>query len=178
MSIQNKSKKKIYIIDALIILFCTAIDYLTKLFAYKRLKDHPAISLIPGKLEIRYLANTGAAFGLLKNQKAFFILITSIVILTCLYLIIRLPAKKRFNLSHGCLSMILAGALGNLIDRVIYGHVIDFIYFSLVKFPIFNFADIYVTIGTLIFVILLLFIYKEDDLNFLKFMEKRIRDIE
>ena len=70
-----------------------------------------------------------------------------------------------------------AGAAGNFIDRLLRGYVVDFFYFSLIDFPIFNVADIYVTVATACLVILLLFVYKEEDLSFLSFNQKKYREI-
>ena len=78
---------------------------------------------------------------------------------------------------HVALVFITSGAIGNLIDRVRLDYVVDFIYFSLINFPIFNVADIYVTLSTIYLVILLLFVYKESDLEFLSFRTKKFRDI-
>lgn len=171
------SRKKLIIFDIIILLLTVLSDRGLKYFAIKELKAHPAISLIDGILELTYLENSGAAFGLLKGQKAFFILVTAIVLTAVLYLFIKMPAKRKYNKAHIALSFLLGGALGNLTDRVLYGYVIDFIYISKIRFPVFNLADIYVTAATLFIVILLLFIYKEDDLNILRFKEKRLRDV-
>ena len=70
------------------------------------------------------------------------------------------------------LVLIASGAVGNLIDRVSLGYVVDFFYFKLLDFPIFNVADIYVTVGTALLVIFILFYYKEEDFNFIKFKVK------
>ena len=90
---------------------------------------------------------------------------------------VKTPAKKKYVSCHIYLSFILCGAIGNLIDRVLYGYVVDFIYISIINFPIFNIADIFVTVSTVLIACLLLFKYKEDDLNFLRIVEKKIRDI-
>ena len=71
----------------------------------------------------------------------------------------------------------MAGAFGNLIDRIRLDYVIDFFYFELINFPIFNVADMYVSFATVILVILLLFVYKESDLNFISFKQKKYREI-
>ena len=89
-----------------------------------------------------------------------------------------MPRKKKYNAAHVALSLIAAGAVGNMTDRIIYDYVMDYIYFSVIRFPIFNMADIYVTVATVMMLILLLFVYKEDDLNFLRFKEKRLREID
>ena len=78
---------------------------------------------------------------------------------------------------HACLVLIASGAIGNLIDRMSQQFVVDFLYFKLIDFPIFNVADIYVTCAAIYIVILLLFGYKESDLEFLSFRTKKFRDV-
>ena len=73
---------------------------------------------------------------------------------------------------------IAAGDVGNMIDRVLQDFVVDFIYFVPINFPIFNVADIYVTLSTIGLVILLMFVYKEQDLSFLSFQQKKLRDVD
>ena len=76
------------------------------------------------------------------------------------------------------LAIIIGGGIGNMIDRFSTGSVVDFIYFVIINFPIFNVADIYVTVSTFLFVILFLFYYKENDFNFLSFkQQKKFREI-
>ena len=178
MSTKRIKKSKLYIIDAVIFVLAVLLDRLTKIFAIYNLKDRPAISVVSGILELQYLENRGAAFGLLKGQRSFIILVGIIVILACLYVLVKSPGKKKYIMCHVLLSLIVSGAVGNLFDRVMYNYVVDFIYFSFIKFPIFNMADIFITVAAFVLVILLLFYYKEDDLNFLRFMEKRLRDVD
>lgn len=177
MNSRNINKKKLYIIDVVILVLCVVLDRISKYFSVLKLKGHPSVPVISGVLELHYLENNGAAFGLLQNQKIFFVFVAIIVFFTSLYILIRTPAKKKYNVIHILLVLIMSGAVGNMCDRFIYGYVVDFIYFSIVNFPIFNVADIFVTLSTALLVIFLLFYYKEDDLNFLRFMEKKLRDI-
>ena len=69
-----------------------------------------------------------------------------------------------------------SGAIGNFIDRVRFGYVRDFIYFKLINFPVFNVADCYVTISVAIFIVLILFVYKENEFDFLSFKKKADKD--
>ena len=73
--------------------------------------------------------------------------------------------------------ILTAGAIGNFIDRLTRGYVVDFFYFSLIDFPIFNVADIYVVVATIGLFILFLFVYKEKDLEFLNFKQNRYREM-
>ena len=172
-------KKKFIIFDFIVLVILVALDQFTKYLAVQHLKDQPEIALIDGVLEFKYLENRGAAFGMMQNQTYFFIFISFVVIFSLSYLIYKLPDDKKFNALHICFVAILAGAIGNnLFDRVILNYVIDFIYFKLINFPIFNLADIYVSLSTVLLCVLLLFYYKDNDLNFITFKEKKYRKIE
>lgn len=172
------NKKFLYIFDVILFVLLIVIDRVTKYFAFIKLNGRPSFPVINGVLEFRYLENTGAAFGLLKNQISFFIFVTIIVLVTMAYIIVKLPSKSKNIAANICLVFIAGGASGNMLDRILYKHVIDFIYIISLKFPIFNVADIFVTISTILLVIILIFLYKEDDLNFLTFKEKKIREID
>lgn len=177
MNSKHINKKILYIVDVILFVLGIVADRLSKEYAVLKLKNHPSISVFSNILELRYLENSGAAFGLLQNQKNFFILVAFVVVTASVYLIIKSPDRSKYILFNICLSLIAAGAVGNTIDRLIYGYVVDFIYFYIINFPIFNVADIFVTIASVILVIELLFVFKEDDMNFISFNEKRIRDI-
>ena len=88
------------------------------------------------------------------------------VILFFLFLI---PEEAKFNLVHILLAAIVAGGLGNMIDRLRYDYVVDFISFVLIHFPVFNVADCYIVVATILLFILFLFVFKEQDLEFLSF---------
>ena len=93
---------------------------------------------------------------------------TALIVLAVIVLVLRkAPTTRRFLPFRICLVFLAAGAVGNLIDRVRFGYVRDFIYFSLINFPIFNVADIYVTVCTFLLAILLIVVYKDEELSFL-----------
>lgn len=100
-----------------------------------------------------------------------------IILTVIVYVLVKTPYQKMYTKLHITLVFIAGGAIGNLIDRLRYDYVVDFLYFSLINFPIFNVADIYVTLSSIYLVILLLFVYKESDLEFLTFRTKKFRDI-
>ncbi len=173
----NLKKKLCLLLDILGIIVLVALDQFTKYLAVIHLKDKPAYIIINGILELNYLENRGAAFGMLQNQKVFFIFVAVVILGVIGYVLFKTPDAKKYRILHLLLSLIAAGAIGNMIDRVRFDYVVDFIYFVLINFPIFNVADIYVTISTIALVILLLFVYKENDLNFISFKQKRYREI-
>lgn len=161
-----------YFIDMIAVVLLVFIDQLTKQAAVSHLKDRRPVILIDKVLQLRYLENRGAAFGIFQNQKILFLISALIMLTVILYVLLRLPSDKKFIIWHVFICFITAGGIGNMIDRISHEYVVDFIYFILIDFPIFNFADILVTIGTILLFIDILFLKKEEDLLFLK-LEKR-----
>ncbi len=149
-------------------------DQFTKFLAVTHLKNIPdGINIIENILKIQYLENRGAAFGLLQNKLLFFYIFTVLFIFIFIFLYLRIPSGKRFLPINTLLVFFLAGAIGNLIDRIRLHYVVDFIYFSLINFPIFNVADIYVTCSCFAFLFLMIFFYKEEDLNSIKLFRRK-----
>ncbi len=165
------------IIDLFLFLLLTVSEQTTKYLAVLHLKNHAAFPLIDGALELRYLENSGAAFGMLQNQKGFLIFVAVIILIFFTYILVKTPVRAKYVWGHIALILIAAGGTGNMIDRIRLNYVVDFIYFSLINFPIFNVADICVTVGTALLMILLLFVYKEDDLYFLSFKTQKYREV-
>lgn len=164
----SKQKCITLIVDIVAILLLLICDQYTKFLAVTKLQNQRPVSLIKDVLEFYYLENHGAAFGMLQNKKVLFIFMTTVMIVIVLYVLYRLPLEKKYNVWHIFLSLIVAGGIGNMIDRVRLEYVIDFIYFKLINFPVFNVADIYVTCGTILLFIVILFFTKEEELKFLK----------
>lgn len=173
----NKRKVKMLCLDAVIILILTAIDQFTKYMAVVHLKGKEDISLLKGILHLQYLENRGAAFGLLQEQKWFILFIGILFLAVIIFLMVKLPNQKKYNKLHLVSAVVAAGAIGNMIDRIRFDYVIDFISFVAVNFPIFNFADICVTLSVISAAILILFVYKEEDLDFLNFKQKKYREV-
>ena len=162
------NKKKLYGMDLVIVLCLTFLDQLTKHLAMIHLKDQPAIPLIKGVLELQYLENRGAAFGILQNQKVILLIVSVLFIGVILFFLNKVPDTSRYMILHVLAAAVIAGGVGNMIDRFRQGYVVDFIYFSLIDFPIFNVADIYVVTATILVFVLLLFVYKDEELKFIK----------
>lgn len=173
----NKRRIILLIVDLLLAILLISFDQLTKYYAVLMLKDQPPYSVVDGVFELHYLENNGAAFGILQGQKFFFLFIAAIVLGMIFYVLFKMPYQKKYIKLHMTLVLITSGAIGNLIDRVRFNYVVDFLYFSLINFPVFNVADIYVTVAAFFLVVLLLFVYKETDLEFLSFRAKKFRDI-
>lgn len=148
------------------------IDLWTKVLAVTYLKGKDAFVLIPGVLELDYLQNPGAAFGILRDQQWFFYIITTVMLIAIFIVYFKMPKTKKYLPMHIILIFIVAGALGNFIDRIKFRYVRDFIYFSLIDFPKFNVADSYITVGCILVFIMVLFVYKDDDFAFLSRKKK------
>ena len=149
------------------------LDQYTKYLAQTLLKGNAPLILIKGAFQLEYLENRGAAFGMFQNQKAF-IVVTGIIILIIVgYCYCRLPAQRKYNPLRVLSVVLAAGAVGNMIDRIWHGYVIDFFYFSLIDFPIFNVADIYVVVSMIALVLLIIFGYKDEDFSFLSLKKKK-----
>ena len=162
-------RASLLVTDFMLFVILVIADQLTKHLAVVRLKNQAAYNLINGILEFNYLENRGAAFGVLQNQKYFFVFVALIFIGVIVFVLIKVPTQKKYYSLNILLVMIAAGAVGNMIDRVRYDYVVDFIYFSLIDFPTFHVADIYVTCGITVMVFLMFFRYKEEnDFDFLK----------
>ncbi len=164
---QKISTVRCLAVDLFLVLFLVIADQAAKKLAYVYLKNQPSVSLIPGVLELHYLypENRGIAFGMFQGSVLFFAVVSILFLLVLIYAWMRIP-KERFYLPLLTIAAVLAsGALGNFIDRFFRGYVIDFIYFSLIDFPVFNVADIYVTVAAFAMIILGLFYYKEEDYN-------------
>lgn len=143
-----------------------ALDQFTKHLAVSNLKENPFV-IIPKVFQLTYHENNGAVWGILSGKIIFLILVTFLLLFLMVFLYLKIPKDKRYNAIRIILVFICAGAVGNLIDRVFNGYVVDFIYFELIDFPVFNLADCYVTLSSILLIILGLFYYKDEDFEFL-----------
>ena len=133
----------IFIFIAVIFFF----DQLTKILITKALSLHQSVPLIRGVLHLTLVRNRGAAFGIFKDQAPLFIL-ASLIAIILISVQLKKDKRKIFSMYTLSLSLILAGALGNLADRLLFGYVIDFIDFRI--WPVFNIADSAITIGAIL----------------------------
>ena len=169
----KKNGLKNYVMAVILVIVAVLIDQYTKYLAVTHLKDGPAFVLIDNVFELNYLENRGAAFGLLQNRQIFFVCVAILIFAFILYCYVRIPKTVRYLPLRLCGIFIVAGAAGNLIDRIRLGYVVDFFYFRLIDFPIFNVADCYVVIVCITFVLLILFYYRnEEDFSFLSRKER------
>lgn len=164
------SKKISRIFSCLIgFVILVALDQWTKGLAVTHLKEQNPFVIWDGVFEFVYSENRGAAFGLFQERQTIFAIVAAVVFLAVIYVVYKLPHEKKFMPFLTCAVCIAAGAAGNMIDRVSNQYVVDFLYFRLIDFPIFNVADCYVTVSTAVFFVLLCFgFYSEEDLDCLR----------
>ena len=161
MSIKNNPLIKTHILYSAVFILLILADRLTKQWAVLELMDGD-IAVWDGVLRFHYLENRGAAWGLFENAFWLFYIITAVAVVIMAYFYARIPFKKRYTLLRFLMVLLCAGAVGNFIDRALYHYVIDFIYFELINFPVFNIADCYVTVSVILLVFSLFFIYNKD----------------
>ena len=129
------------------------LDRLSKSYAINNFIENP----YQGKLlNFTYLENRGAAFGILQDSRLFFIILTLVIVAVLVYYFVK-NYKTSHEILNIALAMIISGAIGNFYDRLLQGYVVDFIEFAFVKFPVFNIADIFVTLGSFLMIIYLIF---------------------
>ncbi len=134
------------IVSFVIIALSVILDQITKVIALNDLEPIASHPFIPGLIEFRFTTNPGIAFGMLGGQGWLFIPISSIAIILVVFVLIYFR-KKLSPLLSVALSMIAGGGVGNQIDRIFRGEVIDFLNFQFIDFPIFNVADCFVSVG-------------------------------
>lgn len=132
------------------------LDQISKFFAVKYLRNLITYPLIQDVFHLTYVKNDGAAFSILKGKQSLLIIVTFIVIIGLIYYLHQSPKTKRYLLLNISLMFVIGGAIGNLIDRIRLGYVIDYFDFRLINFAVFNVADSFITVGTIGLIIVLL----------------------
>lgn len=160
---REKRNRKYLFLDAAVALLLLSLDQATKYLAISRLKGNPAIVLIDGVLELQYVENTGIAFSLFEGRKPLILTMGFLVLAAILFFLFRIPTRKKFRVLHLLLAAVVAGALGNLLDRLRFDFVVDFISFVLIRYPVFNLADCYIVISAAALFFLFLFVYQEEE---------------
>lgn len=135
-------------------------DQVVKYLVIQNLKPDGTLSLIPGLLDITYVENTGVAFGMLPGYLWIMVAVTSVFILIMLGVLIFY--RKHTALSRLSMILIIAGGIGNLIDRLVLGYVVDYIQVSFFP-PVFNLADCFVVVGVILLLVYVIFCTGKDD---------------
>ena len=139
------------------------LDQGTKLLALSSLKPIGSCTVIDGILDFTFVENRGVAFGMLSGKRWIILLITVVIAAGVIWYYKSLPRTREYRPVRWSLVLILAGAVGNIIDRLFRGYVVDFFEFTFFNWPVFNVADIYVVVGVIILMIMVLFVIKDDE---------------
>ena len=158
--------KNILPIIAVVILIL--LDQGTKFWALASLKPIHNMTLVEGFMDLTFVENRGVAFGMFSGQRWFILLLTGIIAAGLIWFYKAMPKKKEYFPLRVSLVMVLSGAIGNIIDRLFRGYVVDFFEFTLFEWPVFNVADIYVVVGVTLLALMILFVVKDEDLDFKK----------
>ena len=132
------------------------LDQLTKWLAVEYLIPVGTVPIIKDALHLTYVENPGAAFGMMQNSRWIFLLVSTVAIIAIIIYLIKFAPKNKLALLS--LAFILGGGIGNMIDRVALGYVVDFIDFRLINFAVFNVADSFVCVGAALLIIYVLLI--------------------
>ena len=164
-----KNKKILSIILAITI-FATilVLDLVTKEIIISRLIPNvgDSVNVMPGFINFIYVKNAGAAWGVLSGSKTFLIIITMVILvlfITFYVLRVKRVGNKSSVWLAVCMGLISGGCIGNLVDRIAFGYVRDFINFQFISFPVFNFADVALTCGMIVMVIYFIFFYAKEE---------------
>jgi len=149
------------------------LDQWTKNLTDLYLHNKESIHLIDNVLSLTYVENRGSAFGMMQGQFILFYIITALLLAVVVFVFIKTPCTKRYIPIFSVLIILTSGAIGNCIDRVLRGYVIDMIYFEPIDFPVFNVADIYVTIACVLLVIFFFFVYDDEDMEVYSLRKKK-----
>jgi len=148
-----------------LILICIAsvlIDQIIKYLVVANIALGAQVPLIPGIVHLTYVRNTGAAFSILEGQRVFFLILTAAFLVLMVLCVIKKWLPKPYL---WILSVITGGAVGNVIDRYLYGYVTDMFEVEFMNFAVFNFADICITCGAVVLAVYAIFFDKSDFLR-------------
>lgn len=149
------------------LLLCAAagilLDQWSKHLATVHLKGHEPMIVWDKLLQLTYLENRGAAWGIGQGKQMFFLILGIVVLAVIAYLYVKIPYHKRYIPMRILAVLFVCGAAGNMIDRALRGYVVDFFEFRFISFPVFNVADIYVVCAAIGIVIFGCFFYKDED---------------
>ncbi len=157
------------------VLLIVGLDQLVKYLTIQYLSDGREVKILGDALVLTYVQNRGMAWGLFQNGQVVFVILTPIAIAAVIFLYVRTPWEIEYRPIRIAEVMLVGGALGNLIDRIFrydpvdgslfHGYVVDMIYIKAIHFPVFNVADIFVTLSFVAMMLLLLFVYNDEEFN-------------
>lgn len=142
-------------ITTLIVVISVLSDQISKYYAADLLRDAGSVPFVPGVLSLRYHENSGAAWGILADHRWVFMSVSVVAILAIIGYMVYTRKEKKDVFLRLALPLFLGGGIGNMIDRVRFGYVVDFLEFDFIDFPIFNVADSCVTVAAVLVLIYL-----------------------
>lgn len=145
------------LLAVIIAVFLVAVDQLTKLYALNYVKPQGTITVIDNFYYFTYVENRGAAFGIMQNKQWFFVAVTLVIFAVFAYILLKYKIEGK--LFFAAVVLIFGGGVGNLIDRIFRGYVVDFLQFSFFS-PVCNLADYFISVGAVLMVISVLFCKK------------------
>ena len=149
------------IVMVVVTVLLVVLDQLVKYWARENLISAGRVVVIEGVLGLRYATNAGAAFGILQGARWFFVAVTILVLGVIVWYEFKLPQARKFLWIRVPMVLMAAGAIGNFIDRLLAGYVVDMFEFLFISFPIFNVADVLLVAGMIIYAFATIFILKE-----------------
>jgi len=151
-----------YIAALFLMALLVATDQISKYLVVKHIFPISTYSVVHGVFSLTYVENTGAAFGIFPGGGVVFLILSVVIVIGICAYYISLPKGGVYKKMRFALILILSGAVGNLIDRIRLGYVVDFLHLTFVDFPVFNVADSLVVCGTIFLAILLFFFVKNE----------------
>lgn len=151
------------------IIILVGLDQISKYLVLQNLELYEYHPILGNLFGLYYLENEGMAWGMFQNRQIVFLILTVLVIGAVGWSYVKLSQDAKFRSLNLCILFLIAGAIGNMIDRIFHGDilfqgaVVDFLYIKCIDFPVFNLADMYVTFSIVILACLILFRYKEED---------------
>ena len=165
MVLEGNERGRILFCSLIVMAVLIILDQITKDLMIKNYSVGEGMVIIKGFLELLHIKNKGSAWGIFNDKPVVPILISCVLILLILFVYKNIIKYRKYKSLRICIVFLLSGALSNIIDRIRIGSVTDFVYFKWLDFPVFNVADIYVTISMMVMLILLIFSYKGSDLD-------------
>ena len=162
------------LIPLVAVLAMVGLDQWTKYLTIQYIPMGEEVKVLGDALVLTYVQNRGMAWGLFQNGQVIFSILTPLAMLAVLFFYVRTPWEPEYRPIRIAEMMLVGGAMGNLIDRIFrydslgslfHGYVVDMIYVKAIKFPVFNVADSFVTIAFFLMLILLIFVYNEEEFN-------------
>ena len=148
----------IFTLITLLLIIC---DQVSKIAVLKYLKPIGTSVVIKNIFSLTYVENRGAAFGILQNSRWVFICAT--IIILAVLIIYKIKSRPQGKIINTSLCLLISGAIGNLIDRIFRGFVVDMLEVTFIEYPVFNVADCFVVVGAILLGIYIMFIYKEPE---------------